>query len=52
MGRARSTNGNKRNAYKILVENPEIKRPLGRKIRRWADNIKMYPRVIRWGSMD
>jgi hypothetical protein len=30
MGRARSTNGGKRNAYRILVGNPEGKRPLGR----------------------
>jgi hypothetical protein len=31
----------KRNAYKILVGNPEGKRPLGRPRRRWVDNIKM-----------
>jgi hypothetical protein len=30
MGRVYSTNGAKKNAYKILVENPEVKRPLGR----------------------
>jgi hypothetical protein len=28
-----------RNAYSILVGNPENKRPLGR--RRWAENIRM-----------
>jgi hypothetical protein len=39
MGRARSTNGEKRNAYRILVGNPEEKTPLGRPRRRWADNI-------------
>jgi hypothetical protein len=33
--RARSMNGAKRNAYRILVGNPEGKR------RRWVDNIKM-----------
>jgi hypothetical protein len=33
--------GAKRNAYRILVENPEGKRPLGRPRRRWVDNIKM-----------
>jgi hypothetical protein len=31
----------KRNAYRILVEKPEGKRPLGRARRRWADNIEM-----------
>jgi hypothetical protein len=31
----------KRNAYRILVGNPEGKRPLGRSRHRWVDNIKM-----------
>jgi hypothetical protein len=31
----------KRNAYRILVANPEGKGPLGRPRRRWVDNIKM-----------
>jgi hypothetical protein len=30
MGRAYSTNGEKRNAYRILMGKPEEKRPLGR----------------------
>jgi hypothetical protein len=33
--------GERRNAYRILVEMPEGKRPLGRPRRRWVDNIKM-----------
>jgi hypothetical protein len=37
--RACSTNGGKRNAYRIFVGNPEGKRPLGRLRRRWVDNI-------------
>jgi hypothetical protein len=41
MGRACSTNGEKRNAYRILVEMPEGKRPLERLRGRWVDNIKM-----------
>jgi hypothetical protein len=39
MGRACSTYGVKRIAYRILVGNPEGKRPLGRLRRRWVDNI-------------
>jgi hypothetical protein len=41
MGKARSTHGEKRNAYKILVGNPEGKIPLGRPRRKSEDNIKM-----------
>jgi hypothetical protein len=33
--------GTKRNIYRILVGNPERKRPLGRLRRRWVDNIKI-----------
>jgi hypothetical protein len=52
MGRACSTNGEKRNAYRILVGNPEGKRPLGRPRRRWVDNIKMDLGEIGWDGMD
>jgi hypothetical protein len=31
----------KRNAYRILVGEPEGKRPLGRPRRRWVGNIKI-----------
>jgi hypothetical protein len=33
--------GEKINAYRILMGNPEGKRPLGRRRRRWVKNIKM-----------
>jgi hypothetical protein len=33
--------GEKRNVYRLLVEKPEGKRPLGRLRHRWIDNIKM-----------
>jgi hypothetical protein len=33
--------GEKKNGYRILVEEPEGKRPLGRSRRKWVDNIKM-----------
>jgi hypothetical protein len=42
MGRACSTNGANRNAYRILVGKPEGKRPLGRSRHRWMNNIKTY----------
>jgi hypothetical protein len=31
----------KRNMYRLLAGKPEGKRPLGRRRRRWIDNIKM-----------
>jgi hypothetical protein len=42
--------GPKRNAYRLLVGNPEGKKPLGRPRRRWVDNIKMN--LIGWSGMD
>jgi hypothetical protein len=50
-GRACSTNGEKRNAYSILVGKPEGKRPLGSLRRWWVDNIKMDLREIGWDGM-
>jgi hypothetical protein len=38
----------KSNAYRILVGNPEGKRPLGRPRRRWVYNIKIDLREIGW----
>jgi hypothetical protein len=52
MGRACNMNGEKKNAYKIMVRKPDGKRPLGRRKRRWVDNIKMDLREIRWSYMD
>jgi hypothetical protein len=40
------------NAYRILVEKPEEKRPLGRPRHTWVDNIKMNLREIEWSGMD
>jgi hypothetical protein len=47
-----STNGAKRNAYRILMGKPEGKRPLGRPRRWWVDNIKMVLREIVYGDVD
>jgi hypothetical protein len=48
MDKAYSTNGEKRNTYRILVGKPEGKRPLGRPKRRWVDNIKIDLREKEW----
>jgi hypothetical protein len=42
----------RRNAYRILLGNPEGKRPLGRTRRRWVDGVKMHLREIGWDGMD
>jgi hypothetical protein len=44
--------GEKRDAYMILVGNPEGKRPLGRPRRRWVDNIKIDFGEIGWDGMN
>jgi hypothetical protein len=41
----------KKNAYRILVRSQK-ERPLGRRIRRWVNNIKMDHREIGWDGMD
>jgi hypothetical protein len=46
------TNGEQRNADRILVGKPEGKRLLVRQRRRWMDNIKMYLRDMGWDGMD
>jgi hypothetical protein len=41
-----------RKVCRILVGNPEGKRPLGRPRRRWVDNIKIDLREIGWDGME
>jgi hypothetical protein len=41
-----------RNAYKILVANPQEKSPLGKHRRTWENNIKMDPGGIGCEVMD
>jgi hypothetical protein len=45
-------NGEKRNAYRIMVGKPEGKRLLGRRRCKWVDNIKIDLRERGWGVMD
>jgi hypothetical protein len=44
--------GEKKNAYRILVGKSEEKRPLGRQIRRWVDNIRMDLGEVGWSNVD
>jgi hypothetical protein len=44
--------GKTRGAYRILVGRPEGRRPLGRRRRRWEDNIKMDIEDVGWVGMD
>jgi hypothetical protein len=41
-----------RNTYRLLVRQPEEKRPLQRPRQRWVDNNKMDLGEIGWGGVD
>jgi hypothetical protein len=47
-----STNGEKRNVYRLLVGKPEGKRPLGRPRCRWVNNIRMDLGEVGWSDVD
>jgi hypothetical protein len=52
MGATGRTNvGDEKWIYKIMVEKHEGKNSLGRRRRRWKDNIKMDLKEIRCGDM-
>jgi hypothetical protein len=42
--------GERRGAYRVLVEKPAGGRERGRPRRRWEDNIKMDVREMGWGT--
>jgi hypothetical protein len=44
--------GEGRNVYRVLVGNPEGKRPLERPRRRWEDGIKRDLREIGWEGVE
>jgi hypothetical protein len=52
LGGACSTNGKKRNDYRILVRKPEGNKLLRRPRRRWVEKLKMDLREIGWDSVD
>jgi hypothetical protein len=52
MGGARSTDGEERGVYRVLVEKPKRKRLMGRPGRRWKDNIRMDLQEVGCGGMD
>jgi hypothetical protein len=41
--------GERRGVYRVLVGNPNGKRPLERLRSRWEDNIKMDLQEVEWG---
>jgi hypothetical protein len=44
--------GKERKVYKVLVVEPEGKRPLGIPRHRWEDGIRMDLRDMGWGSVE
>ena len=50
MNGAFRTYGMKRGAYRLWVGTPVGKRPLGRRRRRWDDNIKTDREEVGWGK--
>jgi hypothetical protein len=44
--------GERKGAYRVLVEKYEGWRPLGRPRHRWEDNIKMDLKEVGYGGMD
>ena len=52
MGGACSTYGGERRCIQGLAGKPEGKRPLGKPMRKWKDNIKMGFQDVGCGGMD
>jgi len=50
MGGACNTCGDRIGAYRVLLEKPEGKRPLGRPRRRWEENSKIDFQEVDWGA--
>jgi hypothetical protein len=52
MGGVCSAYGEGKGVYRVLFGKPEGKRPVGRRRRRWKDNIKMDLQEVGYGGMD
>jgi hypothetical protein len=53
MGRTCNTNGEKRNAYKLVLDGKSRGKEAARKTRRrWVDNIRMDLLDCGWGDVD
>jgi len=52
MGGACSSYGERRGVYWVLVGKPEVKKTLGKPIRRWEDNVKKDFQEVGGGAMD
>ena len=52
MGGTAARMGERRGVYRVLVRKPEGKRPLGRRRRRWEDNIKKDHQEVGCRGMD
>jgi hypothetical protein len=52
LGKTRRTNGEKRNANRVLAGKLEVKRLLGRPTLRCEDNVKLDLTEIGWDGMD
>jgi len=44
--------GEEKGVYRVLLEKPKGRRPLGRPRRRWVDNIRMDLQEVGCGYMD
>ena len=44
--------GEERGVYRVLLEKPQGRRPLGRPRRRWVDNIRMDLQEVGCGFMN
>jgi hypothetical protein len=42
----------RKGAYRVVVEKPEGRRPLGRPRSRWDNNIKIYFTEVGWENTD
>jgi hypothetical protein len=49
---SRSTYGDRRGAYMVLVGRTEDRRQLGRQWHRWEDKLKIDLQEVEWGAMD